>query len=332
MVQVFEECYRVLRPDGTLWLNIGDTHAGSGRGANKKKGQAKENYVPDPTEVIRYTSDTIQATELMGIPWALAFALRANGWYLKEEIIWHKRNPRPESVTNRPCRDHEQVFLLSKSQKYFYDGEAVKEPTSPKTNTKGTRLAPPKEQNGVSEQGQKDWTSSTPHRLPTRNLRTVWSMLSEQYKGQHFATFPSKLAETCILAGTSAYGVCAECGAPYERETEIVGYDMQSYAPETRKYHIQSTGDKHGKNSVMNTGLVPIKKTVGWHKTCDCEESEVVPAIVLDPFNGSGRTILAANRHGRYGVGVELNPYYIEQAKKQLSTVQMALSGMFGEG
>lgn len=330
MVQIFNEVWRVLRPDGTLWLNMGDTHAGSGRGAGGSA--AKENYIPDRNNLTGLVPGGLKRTDLMGMPWRTAFALQAAGWYWREEIIWHKLNPKPESVNNRPCKVHEPVLLFSKSERYFYDAEAVKEPTSPKTNQKGTKLAPPKEVNGVNEQGHKDWSRLTPHQLPTRNLRTVWAMHSEVYAGQHFATYPTKLAETGILAGTSAYGVCADCGTPYERVTEVVGYDLQSYAPETRKYHKVSTGDGHGKTSILNTGLAPITRTVGWEKKCACLTNDVTPAVVFDPFCGSGRTIKAALRHGRLGVGVELNPEYIEQAKEQLAAVQTAFTGFFAEG
>jgi site-specific DNA-methyltransferase (adenine-specific) len=158
---VFDEVRRVLRDDGTLWLNIGDSYTSGNRGyraPDKKHPVRQMSYRPR-------TPDGLKEKELVGIPWRLAFALQRSGWYLRSDLIWHKPNCLPESVKDRPTRSHEYVFLLSKSPRYYYDSDTIRE------------------RNG-------------------RNRRTVWSVPTEPFRGAHFATFPPQLIEPCILAGT----------------------------------------------------------------------------------------------------------------------------------
>jgi len=166
LVDVFREVRRMLRDDGTLWLNIGDSYTSGGR---KWRAPDKKN----PGRAMRYrppTPDGLKPKDLVGVPWRLAFALQADGWYLRSDIIWHKPNCQPESVKDRPTRAHEYVFLLSKSERYFYDYQAVME----KANG-GDGL---------------------------RNRRSVWSINTEGYSGAHFAVFPTELVRRCILAGS----------------------------------------------------------------------------------------------------------------------------------
>jgi len=176
MVEVFREVRRVLRPDGTLWLNIGDGYAS------------------------RVISGACKNGELLGMPWLLAFALRMDGWWLRSEIIWQKPNPMPESVKTRPTRCHEQVFLLTKSAKYFYDAEAIAEPAiwaSDKRAGNG-RIRYGGKRNGQEGTGQESFVSIS----ATRNKRTVWTVAVQHFKGAHFAVFPEELVEPCILAGS----------------------------------------------------------------------------------------------------------------------------------
>ena len=225
MVEVFRCVRDVLADDGTLWLNIGDSYArplakgGSGPGG-KNRDWYGENY--GDAGVPR----GCKPKDLIGIPWMLAFALRADGWYLRQDIIWHKPNPMPESVTDRCTKAHEYVFLLSKSERYFYDAEAVKEPAKewhgqaatfdrgnnavashviPGQSAAQHRPRPSKKRgefNGKTEAmagtGQNAFRAVT----PTRNRRSVWTVATRPYKGAHFATFPPALIEPCILAGS----------------------------------------------------------------------------------------------------------------------------------
>jgi len=167
LVDVFKELRRVLTDDGTLWLNLGDSYTSGGRKrrAPDKKNPAREMSYRAPTP------DGLKPKDLIGVPWRVALALQADGWYLRSEIIWHKPNPLPESVKDRPTTSHETIFLFSKNLKYYYDYRAIQEP-------------------GISSE--------------SRNRRTVWTVPTEPFSGAHFATFPVKLIEPCILAGSAA--------------------------------------------------------------------------------------------------------------------------------
>lgn len=180
MVEVFREVRRVLRDDGTLWLNIGDSYAGSGKGRNadgthQEGGKQGTNKGTVEGRLVKTSAPDCKPKDLIGIPWMLAFALRADGWYLRQEIIWHKPNPMPESVKDRCTKAHEQIFLLSKSPRYYFDTAAMQE---------------------VSVDGS-----------GVRNRRSVWSVATRSYKGAHFATFPPALIEPCVLAGCPVGGV-----------------------------------------------------------------------------------------------------------------------------
>ena len=203
MVEVFRGIKRVLRDDGTVWLNLGDSYAGSGKGpeGNLSKGY-DHRHLEDVTKP--YKSSNCKPKDLVGIPWAVAFALRADGWYLRSDIIWHKPNPMPESVTDRPTKSHEYIFLLSKSQKYFYDAEAVKEPSiDPESFTGRRKRVMTDEYIKTTHHAN---TTAVPEgkTYPNRNKRSVWTITTQPYPGAHFATFPPKLIEPCILAGSKA--------------------------------------------------------------------------------------------------------------------------------
>ena len=229
LVGVFREVRRVLRDDGTLWVNIADSYAGSGKGAWKEKDVQKEVYIPDPdAKNVRMakTWDGIKAKDLIGIPWMLAFALRADGWYLRQAIIWQKPNPMPESVTDRCTKSHEYIFLLSKMPKYYFNHESIREPVTASTisrlnqNTeaqKGSDRQPGR--NGrpmkavLPRYGGKKYTENPDafYRTksgnvydyrPYRNKRDVWTVATVPHKEAHFAMFPEKLIEPCILAAS----------------------------------------------------------------------------------------------------------------------------------
>lgn len=251
LVGVFHEVKRVLKDDGTLWLNIGDSFAGSGKGAWDKKDIQKEVYVPDsdsPQSNMRKTWDGIKPKDMIGIPWMLAFALRNDGWYLRQDIIWHKPNPMPESVKDRCTKSHEYIFLLSKNQKYYFDNDSIKEPAKPDGSVRDrdhTKLN--------NTPGRTKMKGLKTNHYTMKNKRDVWSVTTKPYKEAHFATFPEALIEPCILAG------CPKGG------------------------------------------------------------------VVLDPFFGSGTTGYVATKYNRKYVGIELNPKYIDIAKKRLGDVQMDL-------
>lgn len=311
LVGIFQEVRRVLRDDGTIWVNMGDSYVANSQNQphSNSFGKQRTNR-PDESGGVVHAANAIggrraglKPKDMIGVPWMLAFALRADGWYLRSDIIWNKPNPMPESVEDRPTKSHEYVFLLSKSQRYYYDAEAVKEPQNGNAHSKGKKLHPPIEDAGI---GHVDWHKYTPNAdVGGRNLRTVWTITTQQYAGAHFATFPEKLVEPCILAGTSEKGACPECGAPWERKTEIVATQNGNGPQETR--------------------------TIGWEPTCQCDCQDTVPCVVLDPFSGSGTTGSVALSLGRSYIGIELNPKYDKLARERLNGTTLGLGIGFGE-
>lgn len=292
MVAVFREVRRVLRDDGTLWLNLGDSYAsGGGTGSQGSRGErfdrrhTRETLMP----VRKWPHEAIKPKDLIGIPWRVAFALQQDGWYLRQDIIWHKSNPMPESVRDRCTKAHEYVFLLSKSERYYWDAEAMQEPANltGKGNANGFRggayinnstfdnaaggnrtqkgdVGTRSKRDSFKRDGSKraeviPGQSVGTHRpdrpeseydVFTRNRRSVWTVATRPYKGAHFATFPPALIEPCILAG-----------APFN-------------------------------------------------------------GLVLDPFTGSGTTAAVALQHGRRFIGCELNPDYIKLAEARIAAAE----------
>jgi DNA modification methylase len=195
LVLLFREVKRVLRDDGTVWLNLGDSYSSGGRTTttNQSLRGDKDYGVTRPKP-----AKNIKQKDLIGIPWRVAFALQQDGWYLRQDIIWHKPNPMPESVKDRCTKAHEYIFLLSKSPKYYFDNEAIKEdakfpdgPNSPQNIKKGKGGYGMDTRGGLSKIGA----------LPKKNKRSVWTVTTKPFKGAHFATFPKDLIESCVLAG-----------------------------------------------------------------------------------------------------------------------------------
>jgi DNA modification methylase len=202
MVAVFREVRSVLADDGTLWLNLGDSYAGgaAASGGKQKLGPNKDLDNQRNDVQLRKTGDGLKPKDLVGIPWRVAFALQADGWYLRQDIIWHKPNPMPESVTDRCTKAHEYLFLLTKSARYYFDNEAIKEPSA-NLGTTNIRF-------GGNEYGDSDdpkhatKSGNTYVDSGTRNKRTVWTINTKPFKGAHFAVMPEALVEPCILAGS----------------------------------------------------------------------------------------------------------------------------------
>ena len=243
LVEVFREVRRVLRDDGTLWLNLGDSYNAAGRSGHGTRNGCKQGTnraSAEGADHCRPSVDGLKEKDLIGIPWRVAFALQADGWYLRQEIIWAKPNPMPESVKDRCTKSHEQIFLLSKSPKYYFDHEAIKEPVAEATKsrlaqnvdaqagsdrvpgkTNGPMKAVRSKANSFKREGSKreqaiPGQSVGTHRpdraeseydLDTRNKRSVWTVATRPFKGAHFATFPPALIEPCVLAGCPQNGV-----------------------------------------------------------------------------------------------------------------------------
>lgn len=365
LVEVFGWVRPMLRDDGTVWLNLGDSYAAVSKGSDHgwdKSGLTKCHGAPRSIQVAQRASlrrnaphrnfDGLPHKNLIGIPWRVALALQADGWYLRSDVIWHKPNGMPESGASygnqtpvldetgepitcpecggsgcgkcwrgmklkgagvdRPTTAHEYVFELSKQGRYFYDAEGVRQDYAPDSIARvgRGRGESHKWSEGPGDQTiAGDWAAACTS--AGRNLRTVWTIPPEPYPEAHFATFPTKLAARCILAGTPDRGCCAECGTPYVRIVQRRRYatrpGLDNLADQTGKAH-RDTG-RH----------VTETMTIGWKSGCACGSGEPVPAVVFDPFCGSGRTGVAARMLGRDFVGAEINPEYCEMARRQIS-------------
>lgn len=248
LVEVFAAVRRVLADDGTLWINLGDSYAvrwgsrqSEGRAGMGDGSRTRGGAVPG----------TLKEKDLVGIPWRVAFALQADGWYLRSDIIWHKPNPMPESVTDRPTKAHEYLFLFAKSARYYYDAAAIAEAAESFGRQHSTGVQPPKvralRESGAHSGGESDLSIN--YERETRNRRSVWTVATQPYSGAHFATYPPALIEPCILAGSKP-------------------------------------GD-----------------------------------LILDPFNGSGTTGEVAIGNQRNYIGIEINPAYVELARKRIGGV-----------
>lgn len=205
MVAVFREVWRVLRDDGTLWLNLGDSYSGSGKGPAGNLGKIhNEREIKQTSGIV---PDGLKPKDLIGIPWRVAFALQADGWYLRSDIIWAKKNCMPESVSDRPTKAHEYIFLLSKSPSYYYDADAIRTPhaeTSLKRVEKPFRTSAAVDGRAVN--GRTDGDMSQFCHPKGANKRTVWHVATQPFPEAHFATYPEKLVEPCVLAGCPVGG------------------------------------------------------------------------------------------------------------------------------
>ena len=252
LVSLFREVKRVLKDDGTLWVNIGDTYNGNKQGNTEVNKHS--NVVTNSFK--KTTWNGAKVKDLIGIPWMLAFALRADGWYLRQDIIWHKPNPMPESVKDRCTKSHEYIFLLSKKPKYYFDSKAIQEDAKAESENcyksvfnKGKVQERFRPNGSTNTMGMKKWTGK-------RNKRDVWDVVAKSTKEAHFATYPKELIKPCILAGSRLNG------------------------------------------------------------------------IVLDPFFGSGTTGIVAVECNRKYIGIELNPEYVEIAKKRIENTQLSFEGL----
>jgi DNA modification methylase len=333
-VQIFREVRRVLRKDGTLWLNIGDSYAGSGKGIGTDHGKA----VFTDKDIVKtdWKNIHLKPKDLCGIPFRLALALQADGWWLRSDIIWNKPNPMPESCTDRPTRSHEYIFLLTKSANYFWDQEVVREPhlaVSLKRIEYGLRHNhPDKIGIGIPPVNTNRMGERFCH--PSgRNLRSVWTIVTQPFPGAHFATFPTKIVEICIKAGTSEKGCCPQCSAPWERVVEKKGGTIgKSWHPHVADKiegqsqkgiypggGLEASQDKNGNYYLINF--------LGWRATCSCQAGEPTSCTILDPFSGSGTTLLVAAKMGCQAIGCELSADYVEMSRQRLQ----AEMGMLAE-
>ena len=279
LVSVFEQVRRVLREDGTFWLNVGDSYYNyRPSGAKKQSWHKSERDLADSRDV---KLSGLKQKDLIGVPWMLAFALRDCGWWLRQELIWYKTNPMPGSMADRSTLAHEQIFLLTKNKDYFYDKYAIGEEID----------------YGVGK--------------GIKNKLSVWKMTPARFRGAHFATFPVELPETCLLAG-SPTGYCSECGEPMKRT--IVKERLPTRPGKDTKLTGEPLVDGN-KDAFRHVSVIRKNEIM---RGCSCG-SEMSPSIVLDPFSGAATTGIAAIKNSRSYIGIELNPEYIKIAENRLN-------------
>jgi DNA modification methylase len=357
-VEILREIRRVLRPDGVIWWNLGDSYAGSGQGWQHKDGgsiQRKwlESYGTGrpPGYISSATASGLKPKDLTLIPARVALAAQADGFWVRAMVIWEKPNTMPESVKDRPTESHEYILLLTKSERYFYDADAVREPHKQASLERVQQKwadATKYDEDGAPDR-QHSWQREREEMTHAchpggRNLRSVWRFATIPYMGAHFAVFPPELPRRCILAG-SPPKVCAECGAPYERMTEREpvpypggshGNYVQKGRPPGGNYAIKGRPPGGQENADSSTlGKVEYYRvvTVGWQPTCEChadlpaDQRPTRPAIILDPFAGSGTTLKVAEDLGRWWVGIDICEQYSEQIRER--TAQRSLTAAF---
>lgn len=318
MVEVFREVRRVLRDDGCVWLNLGDTYNAynGNRGPSAGFSDGK-NGRGHPAADRGLTCSTLKPKDRVMIPARVALALQADGYWLRDEIVWHKKSPMPSSVRDRTTSAHEMVYLLSKRARYFYDADAVKETadTAGKIGGFGGTVAAARAHGRQPSGNEKPEAGRNYVRPNGRNRRSVWTVATTPWKASHFATFPPALIEPMILAGTSERGCCPLCGAPWRRVVATERVTRERPRDRTSRHE---AGD--GVNACGNTVAGVATTTTGWQPTCDCEPHEPVPCVVLDPFLGSGTTAQVCRWLGRKCIGIELNEEYAEMAIKRANT------------
>lgn len=313
MVDVFREVRRVLRDDGTVWLNLGDSYA-----ANRSYQVTDIKHISVGNDMPMRVPDGLKPKDLMMVPARVALALQDDGWWLRSDIIWAKKNCMPESVTDRPTSSHEHIFLLTKSARYFYDADAVREKlTAPAA--KGMMFGGSAKHEGY---GNNTYSGNVydATAITGRNQRNVWHLATEPFSEAHFATFPTEIPRRCIKAGTSEHGACAACVAPWvrvvERSIEYTSGSGKAGNPPNGKYAGQPQAISGSYDIRMGPSI--NTQTTGWQPSCTCD-ADVVPQTVLDPFLGSGTTLMVADQLGRDGIGIELNPEYAEMAKRRIT-------------
>ena len=310
LVEVFREVWRVLRPDGNVWLNYGDAYS-SGNISGHRNGSGRADGIVTESSP-RNRNGTpgmpgLKPKDLLMMPARVALALQSDGWWLRSEIVWHKPNPMPESVTDRPTSAHEKLYLLTKQPRYFYDAEAVRLPPSGRTD--------PITGFGRSKEVRAD--AERTYELDARvgaNLRNVWSIPTSPFSAAHFATFPPALVEPCIKAGTSERGVCGDCGAPWVRVVEGTT-GLQAHEEYAAGQHAGNRKPPQGGQAEWSARQP--KQTTGWRPTCD-HHAAVIPATVLDPFGGAGTVGLVADRLQRDAILIEISPEYAEMARQRI--------------
>ena len=297
-VKVFETFKPKLKDTATIWWNVGDSY-------NNKLESLKEK-------------------DLMMIPNRVAIALQDAGWYIRSEIIWHKPNPMPESVRDRPTSAHEKIWLITKSKKYYYDADAIREPTTDATKQRmKSSWNGNQKKNYVSGEEQNHLRNyfgsdkAKENALRGRNKRNVWTITTKPCKEAHFATFPKDLIEPCIKAGCPEK-VCVECGTPYKKNYNRKRIRRDELDPSDYRYRPYKYKGGYEEINVKGDAGYQSSEFIGFEKDCNCKTDKFESGVVLDPFAGAGTTGLVAKENNRNAVLIELNGEYMAMAKKRI--------------
>lgn len=341
LVSVFDGVWRALRDDGVCFVNLGDSYASAGgSGIQGKRGQRFDRRHTQEALLDRrqWPDDGIKPKDLIGIPWRFAFAMQASGWYLRSALPWIKRSVMPESTTDRPTSAVEYVFMFTKKPTYFWDAVAVQQSgaipagtraakgSNVRSDIKDVNGRPPEywDYTGTRNFRNSDLFFSTlgePFGLITdaEGAPVALDVNPEPLADHHFAAYPSKLVHPLMLAGTSEYGCCVDCGAPWVRQTEKSTTFTSGSGKSGRKPVGKGAGGRTNRQRHLRYTHGPVvdTKTTGWLPTCACD-APVRPCTVLDPFGGAGTTGLVADRLRRDAILIELNSEYAEMAARRL--------------
>ena len=313
-VKVFETFKPKLKDTATIWWNVGDSYSSGKRTSTTNQSlRGNKDYGVTRTPV----QQGIKEKDLLMIPNRVAIALQDAGWYIRSEIIWHKPNPMPESVRDRPTSCHEKIWLITKSKKYYYDADAIREPVAKGTITRLSEknLKNQKGSNRGNGGMRSNGNMKPVGNMETKNKRNVWTVTTKPCKEAHFATFPKDLIEPCIKAGCPEK-VCVKCGTPYVRNLKII------FTPERKtRDNMVNVIPGRDKPTRMNSKNMEslIKKDLGFKKDCNCKTDEFKSGVVLDPFGGSGTTGIVSALNNRNAILIELNPEYIKIAEDRIN-------------
>lgn len=360
LVLIFTECRRVLKPTGCAWVNMGDGYNGSGQSGGTKvseeKGQLSYRGAIGKGSI---ACPGLKPKDLMGQPWRVAFALQAAGWYLRQDNIWHKPNPMPESIRDRATKAHEYVFHMTKSERYYFDTAAWSEKTSGTAHARRSYKTPdgwdttsgkgghgafhkdgredgqtdyqPKRKPGVPPKSAPDhngmirangsFQAAVVDLVATRNKRSVWTVPTFAYSEAHYATYPPALITPPLLASTSAKGCCPTCGAPWTRQ--VIRTTTPDPSHKNSRFDTGKTASRpaNGVDTTQKGERFLTHPTNDWQPTCACHSPQVSPSVVLDPFGGSGTTAEVALNHGRHAILIERGPQNIALIHKRLAPV-----------